>query len=183
MFARGSALMAQRFDWKTAQLQGEPVSLQEQVYANVGSFNPLAAFSASPNTLAYYPQAAPQTELVWFDRQGKRLGSVGATAHYTNPALSPDQKRIAVGITDPQTNQRDIWILDSHGGSMRLTTDPKEDFNPTWSPDGARIAFTSDRKGARDIFIRPVTGTGAELVMYPPPLRRQSKAGRPMESS
>ena len=166
IFARGSALMAQPFDWKAGRLQGEPVSLQENVSAYPGSFQPEAAFSASSSALAYYPQAAQRTELVWFDRQGKRLASVGGTDHYTGPALSPDQKQIAVGITDPQSNQRDIWILDSRGGAMRLTSDPKEDLNPVWSPDGTRIAFTSDRKGARDIFIKPANnGTGAELLV------------------
>jgi serine/threonine protein kinase len=165
IFARGSALMAQAFDWKAGRLQGEPVSLQENVSAYPASFNPIASFSASSNTLAYYPQSVPHTELVWFDRQGNRLTSVGGTVHYTGPALSPDQKQIAVAITDRQTHQRDIWILDSRGGAMRLTSDPKEDLNPVWSPDGTRIAFTSDRKGARDIFIKQANRTGAELLV------------------
>jgi Tol biopolymer transport system component len=179
IFARGSALMAQPFDWKAARFQGEPVSLQENVSAYSGSFFPVASFSASANTLAYYPQVVSQMELVWFDRQGRRLSSVGGTAHYTNPALSPDQKNIAVGITDPQPNPRDIWILDARGGTMRLTTDPKEDFNPVWSPDGTRIAFTSDRKGARDIFIKPFTGTGAELLVVSSPTQKAVEGWSP----
>jgi len=92
-----------------------------------------------------------------------RVSSVGATATYTNPSLSSiDQKRIAVGITDPQTNQRDIWILGAGGGAMRFTDDPKEDFNPVWSPDGTRIAFVSDRRGTRDLFVKTANGTGLE---------------------
>ena len=165
IFARAGALMAQPFDWKNARLQGSSVSLQESVYAYSSSFYPVASFSVSSNTLVYYPQKAPQSQLAWFDRQGNRLASVGGTADYTNPAISPDQKHIAVGVTDPQTNQRDIWILDAGGGTMRLTSDPKEDFNPVWSPDGTRIAFVSDRNGARDIFIKPANGTGLEQLL------------------
>jgi Tol biopolymer transport system component len=162
IFSQGNALMAQPFDWKAAKLRGLPRSLQETVYAYAGSFNPLAFFSISADVLAYYPQGPPRTELVWFDRGGTRLSSVGTTATYTNPSLSNDQKRIAVGITDPQTNQRDIWILEAGGGDMRLTDDPKEDFNPVWSPDGTKIAFVSDRRGTRDLFIKTANGAGLE---------------------
>jgi Tol biopolymer transport system component len=165
IFVRNATLMAQPFDGKTARVKGEPVSLHEHVYSLAGSFDAIAAFSASADTIAYFPEGLPSTELVWFDRQGKRLSSVGGIAHYTNPALSPDQKHIAVGITDPRTNTRDVWVLDPVGGSLRLTTDPKEDFNPTWSPDGTRIGFVSDRNGVRDLFIKPVTGMGGEQVL------------------
>ena len=42
---------------------------------------------------------------------------------------------------------------------------PKDDFNPTWSPDGARIAFSSDRKGVRDIYLKQANGTGEEELL------------------
>jgi hypothetical protein len=109
IFARASTLMAQEFDWKAVRLKGTPVSLEQRGYAAVpehvfsgsGSFAPVVGFSASANVLAYFPEGLHPAELVWFDRQGKRISTVGAIAQYTNPALSPDQKLIAVGITDP----------------------------------------------------------------------------------
>jgi serine/threonine protein kinase len=165
IFVKGSAIFAQPFDWKAGHLKGEPISLPGHVYSDVGSFGPIAAFSATPDTLAYFPARLPPTELVWFDRQGTRLSAVGAIAHYTNPALSPDQKHIAVGVTDPQTNQRDIWLMDALGGGMRLTSHPKDDHSPVWSPDGRRIAFTSDRQGVRDLFIKSVLGNGPEELV------------------
>ncbi len=104
--------------------------------------------------------------IVWFDRQGKRISSVGSMAQYTNPALSPNQKLIAAGITDPRSRTRDVWVLDASGGGMRLTADPRDDFNPAWSPDGNWIAFASDRKGVRDLFVRPAALEGTdELVL------------------
>jgi eukaryotic-like serine/threonine-protein kinase len=102
----------------------------------------------------------------WFDRSGKRLGTVSEPAVYSNPAISPDQKMVAVGKRDPQTRTRDIWVIDlQRGTSSRLTIDPADDFNPTWSPDGTRIAFTSDRKGHRNIYVKAASGVGEEQML------------------
>jgi eukaryotic-like serine/threonine-protein kinase len=58
------------------------------------------------------------------DRTGKRLSVVGEAAAYSNPALSPDERRLAVGIRDPKTKTRDIWIIDLFRGTKtRLTAD------------------------------------------------------------
>ena len=45
-------------------------------------------------------------------------------------------------------------------GVTRLTNHTADDYIPTWSPDGGRIAFTSDRDGNEDIFVMNVNGTG-----------------------
>ena len=45
--------------------------------------------------------------------------------------------------------QRDIWVMNADGSAQtNLTNTPGNDLNPTWSPDGTRLAFDSDRDGA-----------------------------------
>src|SRR5262249_41792253 len=75
--------------------------------------------------------------------------------------------KLAIGIGDAQTKTRDLWVLDLvRGARTRLTFDPADDLNPVWSPDGTRIAFTSIRKGERDIYVMPADGSGpAELLI------------------
>jgi Tol biopolymer transport system component len=43
-----------------------------------------------------------------------------------------------------------------------LTLDPGDNINPVWSPDGARVAFTTYRKGNADIYVKNANGVGAE---------------------
>src|SRR6266511_2098504 len=43
----------------------------------------------------------------------------------------------------------DIWPVNANGsGLQRLTTDPANDFDPGWSPDGTKVAFMSQEPGA-----------------------------------
>jgi Tol biopolymer transport system component/predicted Ser/Thr protein kinase len=167
LFVRGNALMAQAFDAKRLALSGEAVSLTESVALQAARLLPGAAFSVSGNgVLAWQPGSGEETQLTWFDRSGKKLGTLGEPAEYSNPALSPDEKSLAVGRQDPQGKTRDLWVFDLvRGMQTRLTFDPADDFNPTWSPDGIRIAFTSDRRGRRELYQKLANGSGDDELL------------------
>jgi Tol biopolymer transport system component len=170
LFMRGDVLMAQPFDLRKLKLQGEPRRVADHIERidTVAPY-PGAIFSASPNgVLAWrHGSSSPQSVLQWIDRSGKRLGVLGEPADYSNPALSPDDRRLAIGIRDPQTKTRDIWIFDQlRGAKTRLTLDPADDLDSIWSPDGTRIAFTSNRLGQRDIYQTPADGSGSAELLF-----------------
>ena len=57
---------------------------------------------------------------------------------------------------------RDIYVMDADGDNQRnLTKNPFKDWAPSWSPDGKRIAFTSDREadGNPEIYVINVHGS------------------------
>jgi Tol biopolymer transport system component len=105
--------------------------------------------------------------LTWFDRQGKPAGSVGEAGLYRTLTISPDGKRIAVERTDAATQNRDIWLVEVASGAMtRFTSDPGWDAFPTWSADGSRILFTSNRSGVFDLYEKAASGAGSEALLY-----------------
>lgn len=165
-----NTLMAQPFDMKQLALTGQAVRIADGVVNYAGSplQVPFAAFTASDNgVLAWHVRgnevvAAQDTvELTWFDRAGRRLGTVGEPSGYSGPALSPDETRLAVARMDPKTNTRDIWLMNLSGGAhTRLTLDPADDMNPVWTPDGKWVIFSSARSGHRNIYRKAADGTG-----------------------
>ena len=54
----------------------------------------------------------------------------------------------------------DIYVMNADGsGRERLTSDPAEDFDPSWSPDGTRIAFRSHRDGNEEVYLMRADGS------------------------
>jgi len=103
----------------------------------------------------------PKTRLTWLDRTGTAQGTIGDAAEYSGPAFSPDEQQVVVALTDPGTKTRDLWILSRLTGERTmLTSDPADEMNPIWSPDGQWIFFTADRNGVRNIYRVPASGNG-----------------------
>src|SRR5699024_11544111 len=50
--------------------------------------------------------------------------------------------------------QNDLWLWDIDNKEPKaLTDDLYLEMNPTWSPDGNEIAYSSDKNGTQDIYI------------------------------
>ncbi len=75
----------------------------------------------------------------------------GVLGYYRYPALAGDTVIFAA--------EGDLWTVSAEGGlARRLTTHPGEETHPTISPDGARVAFSAEYEGPREVYSMPVTG-------------------------
>ena len=69
------------------------------------------------------------------------------------PAISPDGSTIAFAY------KGDLYCVPATGGEARqLTTHAAYDSQPIWSPDGKKIAFTSNREGSLDVYVISAKG-------------------------
>jgi len=177
LFMRESTLMAQPFDNRRLELEGQPTPIAEQVNSTGGGGG-IGSFSVSATDALVYisgtnirrggSRGKIVGQLAWFDRDGKVLGSVGDLGVYRSVAVSPDGKRVAferADVKDPRA--RSIWLYEfERGVTTRFTFNSDWDTAAVWSPDGSRIAFASLRAGILDIYQKASNLAGEDELLY-----------------
>ena len=74
----------------------------------------------------------------------------------SDPELAPDGRRVAFVVTtvveDKDRRHNEIWMASADGSAaaFRYTSPSTEAANPSWSPDGSLLAFSSKREGSDD---------------------------------
>jgi Tol biopolymer transport system component len=113
----------------------------------------------------------PQIYLRAADGSVRRLTSGMDAAH---PQLTPDGQSVVFDAAEPAPagsgTQRDLWLVRTDGtGLTRLTDTPANEEDPTVSPDGQRIAYTSDSDplAGQQIYVRALSGGTATRITDP----------------
>ncbi len=159
VYAQGGSLMAAQFDTQRLAVTGAAVPVVEGVLQFTTSGAAQYSFSAT-GSLVYVPgsRQGAQSKLVWVNRNGVEQPLAVPAHAYLAPRLSPDGRRVAVGIIQQDSQ---VWLYDlSRETLTRLTFEGNFNVNPAWTPDGKRIAFTSNKEGPQSIFWQLADGTG-----------------------
>jgi Tol biopolymer transport system component len=166
LYVRGNSLVAQKFNASSLELEGEATALVQDIAYDPSISRGL--FWASENGLLIYQSGNVHvgSKLSSVDRSGKSLGAIGDIGEYLPFRISPDNKRIAIGVFDQKFRNNDVWIIEINRGlKTRFTFDPASDNNPVWSPDGNKIVFLSTRKGKGDLYIKSASGATSEEIL------------------
>jgi Tol biopolymer transport system component len=167
VYVNQGALVARPFDASSRKVTGDPLTLVPHV-AEVGG-NHEYDFSLSNTGVLAYQTGSQESQLIWFNREGKKLDVVGEPGSYASVLLSPDERRAASVLLDADGRIADVWLIDVTLKSLyKLTFEPSSDGDPVWSPDGTRIVFSSNRVGGGpvDIYQKAAGGAGNDELLF-----------------
>jgi serine/threonine-protein kinase len=159
LYSRAETLVAVPFDLSALKVTGNPVTLVDRAYEAEAEG---AYFAVSDSgTLAYIPgnAAVYERRLVWVRRDGT-IEQTGAPANaYTDPAVSPDGRSVAVSIQGPTQT---LWIYDFARSTLTTLPSSGSSQAPLWTSDGRRVIYRATKNGYRNLFWRSADGAGEE---------------------
>lgn len=144
----GTVILYHRFDnalWQVPVASGTPSLL----YSTPGVLSG-AAYAPDATRIAFSMHDGESYELYTMAAAGGTATQLAELGGARDPSYSPDGRWIAFWRPEPPDapTASAIWVIaaDGHGGAGRITSpDHNYDLLPSWSPDGSRIAFVSDR--------------------------------------
>jgi len=163
LFYRDKTLYAQPFDLKRFALTGEATVILPDVQFLPQVKRAVFAVSDQGLLLAQSGSEAALSQLTWFDRKGNTVGAVGKPEVYGNVFLAPNGRSVAIDKTDMSSLNIDVWTYELQSYSAkRLTFDPGIDSVPVWSPDAARLVFSSNRQIYFGLYLKNSDGATDE---------------------
>ena len=162
----GGVLSAAQFDLGSKRRTGDSVTLLQRAERD-GTGRSAATFSAT-GVFAYAQGSFGHRRLVWVDRTGKEVGTIGEPddSGIANPELTIDGTRLAVTRLTQGPN---VWIFDTaRGVPTPLTIGPGNHHAPFWSPRGDRILFRSQTRGEgmQRLFVKPANGLSDAVPLF-----------------
>ncbi|HEU5248358.1 MAG TPA: protein kinase, partial [Thermoanaerobaculia bacterium] len=161
VFVRGGSMFRAPFDLTRLSVTGPPISLAERI--TIDSGNGAASFAVTTDgTLVYAdgPAVADPTSVVLrLDREGVEKPLPLPDAYYNHPRLSPDGRTLALVKCDGPSCKLFLYDLE-RDVLTPLTSEPGRFFNPVWSPDGRRLAYSGFAVGAPTLYVKNTDGSG-----------------------
>ena len=155
-YTHAGAVWAAPLDLRRLALAGPPARVIDGVAASVDG---AAQFAVSPTGASIHLRPSPGTSarrLIMVE--GAETTPLAASAHrYVTPRLSPDGRRVLVGVADDAEH---VWAYDLRTSTLTQITFDAANRSPIWTADGVRATFASNRNGALNLFVAPADGRG-----------------------
>jgi len=175
LHARQGVLAAQPFDARALRTTGVAVTLPNDEPTSL--LDAVRSFAAGPavsvslsGSLAYFSAPAANASATWIEPSGK----VGDTVklpdgQYSDLRISPDGGR-AVFVRSISITEASLYLVDlARQGARLISSGRGRNEAPVWSPDGADVAFASDRDGPQNFFVKHVADASPERPLYQSP--------------
>lgn len=161
--------MARSFDADRLRFTGEPFPVADDVTL-LAPGTVAGVYSASQSGVLAFQQGrggGGTLRLVWKDRAGRELGTVGQAAGYDDIQLLPGGRQLAAGLTDSAGSARDLWIFDlERDVASRFTFSPGFETGMTPSADGATLYFSTETGGTFALHRKQIGGSeDAEVLL------------------
>ena len=167
-YVRDHVLVRQQLDVDDLELAGDATTISDRIiYFADRAYAPITA--AQDGSIAFRRDAASNTRLVWYGRDGRRIGAIGELGEFEGVSISPDGARVAFGYFDANESLNHIAVATRNGVPRRFTFARGNQYSPVWSPDGSRLAFSDDEAGVDTLAVKPLAGTSNERPLIPPP--------------
>lgn len=102
------------------------------------------------------------SQIYAMDADGTNVRRLTSSKTYdTYPFVSPDGTKIAYTVRSVADGESEIYVMDINGANVKRLTNTVAAHNEeaSWSPDGTRLVFVSDRDGNKNIYTMSVDGT------------------------
>lgn len=125
------------------------------------------AWSPTGEELAYVSYFSGSPGIYLADLASGRKSPVVTTGTLNiSPTFSPDGRELAFARSVGAGNT-ELFVCNRDGsGPRQLTHSSGIDTNPSWSPTGRRVAFTSSRTGTPQIYVVDVEGANLRRVSF-----------------
>lgn len=166
LFVDDHKLWRQRFDLQRHVLMDERSVVANDIQPDLKVTGASRISSATDGSLVFLSPPDDRTRVAWIDEHGTVLRSLTDPGHFVNPALSPDEKTIAISRIDQESGSNSIWLIDADSGSLSPFVNENNNADaPIWSADGTRILYCSDRRGAFETWERRVGAVGGDRLL------------------
>ena len=166
VYMHQGSLFAIPLNLERMETTGQPARVLDNVATNSGTGGAQYSFSQTGNFVYLTGGTVlPDVYLDWMDRQGKFTHLRPTPGQYFSPAFSPDGKHLA--FSAPIGGSINVWVYAWERDTLtRLTFDGEASGNPTWTPDGHRVTFSTMEKGSQtNIYWKRADGGGEVMKL------------------